>query len=120
MTLKEAWNGLLERIKNYAEIFEDKEEQKVILKQLDIIRTHLVPPTVDEVCKALSEHEKRNVVYNDKTHEFYYLEYEGKIGEYSQFITETYGDGLWSLGVYLPPHLITLIGRFYEGLEVKE
>lgn len=75
------------------------------------------PPTVDEMIKALSEHEKANVFYSDKTHEFYYFEYEGKKGEYKQFIVETYGNNLWSLGVYLPPHLITLIGRFYEGLE---
>lgn len=84
---------------------------------LSLIKKALTPPTADEVCKALSECEKRNVFYSEDTQEFYYLEYEGKNGEYSQFITETYGDGLWTLGVYLPPHLITLIGRFYEELE---
>ena len=73
------------------------------------------PPTVDEICKALSEQLKQKVSYGAK--QFYYtIENTNCV----MFVTETYGDGLWSINEYLPPHLITLIGRFYEGLEVKE
>lgn len=96
---------------------EDNKQFMIIQNALTELEELKRYPTAEEVCEALSEHEKRNVIYSDKTHEFYYLEYEGKVGEYKQFITETYGDGLWSLGVYIPPHIITLIGRFYEGVE---
>jgi len=113
MTSKEAWNGLLDRIKNYAEIFEDKEEQALILKQLDVIRPYLVSPTADEVCKALSEFVGREVSYTNK--QFHYIIKNTQVLIY---VTETYNNKTFSLGVYLPPHLITLIGRFYEG-EIK-
>lgn len=72
-------------------------------------------PTVDELCKALSEQLKQKVSYGAK--QFYY---KIENTECVMFVTETYGDGLWSINEYLPPHLITMIGRFYEGLEVKE
>ena len=111
MTSKEAWNGLLDRIKNYAEIFEDKEEQALILKQLDVIRPYLVSPTADEVCKALSEFVGREVSYTNK--QFHYIIKNTQVLIY---VTETYNNKTFSLGVYLPPHLITLIGRFYEGV----
>ena len=120
MTPKEA----IKRLRSIGEKGMRESDYREVSDSLALYRQDLElvlhTPTVDEVCKALSEHEKRNVRYSEKTHEFYYLEYEGKIGEYQQFITETYGDGLWSLGVYLPPHLITMIGRFYEKESERE
>ena len=86
-------------------------EMREVRKELEALKKS---PTVEEVIIALSEALEQDVVYSDKTHEFYYtLENT----ECIMFITETYGDGLWSLGVYLPPHLITMIGKFYESLE---
>lgn len=74
----------------------------------------LTPPTADEVCKALCDFTNWEVKYSTETKEFY-RKIENT--ECVLYITETYGDGNWTLGAYLPPHLITLIGRFYEVLE---
>lgn len=82
------------------------------INDMEVLEKTLTPPTVDEVCEALSEQLKQKVSYDAM--QFYY---KIKNTEHVMFVTETYGNGLWSLGVYLPPHLITLIGRFYEGLE---
>ena len=72
------------------------------------------PPTVEEVCKALCDFTNWEVKYSTETKQFYHrLENT----ECTMYITETYGDGLWTLGAYLPPRLITMIGRFYESLE---
>ena len=70
-------------------------------------------PTADEVCEALSEFIGREVSYTNK--QFHYIIKNTQVLIY---VTETYNNKTFSLGVYLPPHLITLIGRFYEG-EIK-
>ena len=61
----------------------------------------LTPPTADEVCKALSEYYYKEVKYSNRTF----------------FIVE---DGKWSMIVINrlmeSPHLIILLGRFYESL----
>ena len=83
-----------------------------------VVEQALTPPTADEVCKALSECLQREVkMYSDNT--FYYTE-QRQIGECDEIICG-YG---WenehhtiAFEFDLPPHLITLIGRFYEGLE---
>ena len=116
MTLKEAWNGLLERIKNYAEIFEDKEEQRVILKQLDIIRPHLVPPTADEVIKALRGELNWLIIYDEKKKSFCHID-TANLREIQAIYMR---DNKLYVSQPLSPSTITLIGRFYEGLEVKE
>lgn len=85
-------------------------------KILDVIKQNETPPpTVYEICKALSEQLKLKVSYGAK--QFYY---KIENTECIMFVTETYGDGLWSINDYLPPHLIMMIGRFYEGLENKK
>jgi hypothetical protein len=75
-------------------------------------------PTADEVCKALGEYLERTVKM-DIDNTFYYSD-KNKLGEYDEIICG-YG---WEhkhhtvgFDMDLPPHLITLIGRFYEGLE---
>ena len=78
-----------------------------------ILKQALTPPTSDEVCKALSEFVGREVSYTNK--QFHYII---KNTQVLMFVTETYNNKTVSLGVYLPPHFITLLGRVYEG-EIK-
>ena len=65
----------------------------------------LTPPTADEVCKALGEHYDRKVKYINKRFRRFYSNCDR-----NEIID------LQSLIRF--PHLITLIGRFYEG-EIK-
>ena len=80
-------------------------------------------PTSDEVCKALSEYWKEEVKYipnKVKRYGFYLVESGAYIIclSYDNEILLHHNDYI-KANKY-PPHLITLIGRFYEGLEVKE
>lgn len=81
-------------------------------------------PTVEQMIKAFSSYftkakvlynTQTQVLYNTQTQEFYYIVTGGSF-EHRQFITETYENDLWTLCMYLPPRLITMIGMFYEGL----
>ncbi len=83
--------------------------------EISIVEQALTPPTEDEVIKALSKYFAKDVRYYAK--QFYFIEYEGKAWERPRFITETLDDGSWSVNECLPPHLITMIGKFYESLE---
>lgn len=80
----------------------DREEALNMLKAL-------TPPTVDEVIKVLSEYYGKKVIFKENV--FWY-------------ITIMYGNEQWVREVSLKDlskdnrvDLITLIGRFYEGLE---
>jgi len=74
------------------------------------LKKALTPPTQEEVCKALSEHfHSDSVRYSNIT--LMFEMYDQIICKISQFGIVYFMDGL-------PPHLITLIGRFYEG-EIK-
>ena len=79
--------------------------------EISIVEKALTPPTAEKVCMALSEFVGREVSYTNK--QFHYII---KNTQVLMFVTETYNNKTFSLGVYLPPHLITLIGRFYEGV----
>ena len=90
----------------------------LLLSDCNDLKNYLTPPTADEVCEALSEYLERNVKM-DRDNTFYYTE-QRQIGECDEIICG-YG---WenehhtiAFEIDLPPHLITLIGRFYEGLE---
>ena len=72
------------------------------IKYFENIRQALTPPTSDEVCEALSKLTRMSVYYNNGKFRFH----GDKFGEIVDLND-------------LPPHLITLIGRFYEGLEEK-
>lgn len=109
----------LERLKKFKETFDNYE----LFKKQDFIafenwlecEAELNSfPTVDELCKALRDFTNWEVKYSTETKQFYH---RLESTECTMYITETYGDGNWTLGAYLPPHLITLIGRFYEGLK---
>jgi hypothetical protein len=80
------------------------------------------PPTEQEVCEALEKWVKENIpdiwnykVYHDNGGFHYYknCDFEEYLVEYERI------DKAISLSVFLPPHLITMIGKFYEG-KVKE
>ena len=114
----------LERLKKFKETFDNYE----LAKKQDFIsyenwlecekelETLKKSPTVEEVCKALSEYSNTNVYYS----------YGGFFYRKEQFynqpflIANKYKSGLIEMTKnVLPPHLITLIGRFYQSLEVK-
>lgn len=80
----------------------------------------LTPPTADEVCKALSKWVKGNIpdiwnykVYYDTGGFHYYnnCDFEEYLVEYERI------DKAITLSVFLPPHLVEMIGKFYESLE---
>ena len=98
-----------QRDKDVARLLKINRDLRPFIEELETLKK---PPTVEEVCKALSEHLAIDVSYGAK--QFYYTI---ENTECIMFVTETYGDGLWSINEYLPSHLITLIGRFYESLE---
>ena len=78
--------------------------------EISIIEQAITPPTADEVCKALSEYFGEEVIFlvNDK-------EFVIKCNIGYKYIVET-DDVLYYIKVGLPLYLITLIGRFYEGV----
>jgi len=105
----------LERLKKFKETFDNYE----LAKKQDFIAYEnwleceaelKKSPTADEVCKALSEYFGEEVIFlvNDK-------EFVIKCNIGYKYIVET-DDVLYYIKVGLPLYLITLIGRFYEGV----
>ena len=81
----------------------------LLLSDCDNLKKYLTPPTADEVCEALSEYFGFNYYYQDK---FFYKSNGIK------YIYPLKVSGFTEIQLYdghLPPHLITLIGRFYEA-----
>lgn len=76
---------------------------KVAPYQLDMIEQTLTPPTTEEVCEALSEYLGEEVYYKEDRF-------------FDDFRTIAIFVGCRALiHIPLPPRLITMIGRFYEG-----
>jgi benzoyl-CoA reductase/2-hydroxyglutaryl-CoA dehydratase subunit BcrC/BadD/HgdB len=83
----------------------------------------ITPPTVEEVCKALSEYTGCEVKYDVnetvKARAFFYgkVKYDLDGIKYTQkrTICVSYDDEVM-FNTALPTYLITLIGRFYEGV----
>jgi len=74
---------------------------------LDKIIKALTPPTEQEVCEALSEYSNKKVYYENGKFE---------VGKYEPSICYLQEDNIvWFNWFKLPPHIITMIGRFYEG-----
>jgi len=92
--------------------FADKNEWSLKLMS-DFIEKAITPPTSEEVCKALSEWFRKSVIYNSKLSEFSFD--EPKKRGYIYYIACKSGRNI-RFNYELPPHLITLIGRFYEGV----
>ena len=82
-----------------------------LMDDLREIKKALTPPTADEVCEALSEYLKEPIKYvrTSFVNERETAEVCGLFG------LDNYD--LVDFNTPLPPRLITLIGRFYEGLE---
>jgi hypothetical protein len=72
------------------------------------LKQALIPPTAEEVCKALSDWYGKGVDYRQFMKVFAFI---GSNMEIAKII-----DGKIRFNVDdLPPHLVTMIGRFYEG-----
>ena len=90
-----------------------------VSKYMDSLKSILTPPTADEVCEALSKYMKEEVKYIPhrlKKNGFYLVDsgiYLVSLG-YDNQVNFSCND--WIKFNTLPPSLITLIGRFYEGL----
>lgn len=105
----------LELILEYVNLDEYDYETKGIRNAETLLKKALTPPTRDEVCKALSEYYKFKVDYFDKAFfltsgftnvKFCIFQENGRV-----FVNESYA---------VPPHLITMIGKFYESLEEEK
>ena len=110
MTLKEDVKKALDGLAQFI-IMNDTgtDESASAIEWHGILKQALTPPTAEEVCEALREHYKHYVCYSEVSNEFMF--------EDSEKITR-HGIYGYQVVVYMPPHLITLIGRFYEG-EIK-
>lgn len=104
----EALNGLAQFI-----IMNDNgtDESASAIEWHGVLKQALTPPTADKVCEALLKHSNFNEAnYNASTRGFYSNDtticYLGIVDEETPIIIFEYD---------LPPHLVTLIGRFYEG-----
>jgi len=99
---------------NYKDAPMDDEQKETY----ELLRKALTPPTKEEVCKALSEYLDREVkINNDKS--FYYTEEKQYYGECDEIICGfSWNDDIRTISFEfdLPPNLITLTGKFYEGL----
>lgn len=73
------------------------------------LRQALTPPTADEVCEALSEYFiDKYICVDNKFYNYGGNEPKAVIYKINCSVVIRYD---------LPPRIITLIGRFYEGLE---
>lgn len=93
----------------------------------ELIKQALTPPTEKEVCEALGEYFHKEVKYIEKTIPtqyigdkcFYKLSRRKDTDHTTFFIKRgiSFIDGHEEMHIQyaLPPHLITMIGRFYEG-----
>ena len=76
------------------------------IRDVEKLVKSLTPPTADEVCKALSEYYKTKVIHERG------IFYKNAGGN-------TY-DIVILNELFNTPHLITMIGRFYEGVVDSE
>lgn len=76
-----------------------------------------LPPTEQEVCKALSEYFRKEIQYENG--DFYYQHMITKPKQYISIKRKlAFSEKIvYTIETQLPPHLITMLGRFYEGLE---
>ena len=92
-----------------------------VSKLFNEVSKTLTPPTSDEVCKALSEltPHGQNVLFDELEKSFYYESVHYNGFEDEKYITQLthYQNGELIIRHGYKPHLIILIGRFYEGLE---
>ena len=80
------------------------------LEDIEIINKALTTPTQEEVCRELSKYYKEEIVYNGHN-EFHFKNSYRRVNK----VINDKGSLIYKIVEYLPPHLITMIGRFYEG-----
>jgi hypothetical protein len=114
--------------------YKDLEYILNVLVEAEATEKALTPPTADEVCKALSEYYSKKelssvkVLYYtdfkdkmDSEHIFYYkrkyIDLNGREQEPKIYIGNILKGRMGFHSANLPIRLITLIGRFYEGLQ---
>lgn len=99
-----------------------------VIQDIDTLEKALTPPTEEEVCEALSEYYGVEVKHNNYEHDdinesfmrdaFYKVrikeDMDGTKYKVKHDIVAGGKDGL-SFNAWLPAHLITLIGKFYEN-----
>jgi len=91
-------------------------EEAIVRIRGDIksLRKALTPPTADEVCLAIMKHyESKIVFYNEMAKTFNEVHLTR-----NEEVVSNYANGEVGINYNaLPPHLITMIGKFYESLE---
>ena len=90
------------------------DELQPYIKNYKELEKALTPPTKEEICKALSDFLKIEVVFEDG-YLLYHWNFNGVAG-LACIVKYDYWLGFvifyeWNL----PPHIITMIGRFYES-----
>ena len=85
---------------------QDDDERYIIIKQA------LTPPTAEEVCKALSDYLRPHYIREVK------VTFEnGEFVFFDRILVQNIGGDIWlNFPIDFPPHLVTLICRFYEGV----
>jgi len=113
ITLESSIENILDIIK----VFGKQKDGRYIITEnaLNAIEQALTPPTVDEVCDALSEWFKekykhvKEVIYREN---HFVLSYDsGGFSSITDFTVMLLNEA---------PHLITMIGRFYESESERE
>ena len=103
----------LERILSYVKLDEYDYETRGVGDAERLIRKALTPPTADEVCMALSKEFGHTYYYDEELRDFWCEEFDSDDHMQTWYLSN---EPLNELVDY--PHLVTFIGRFYEG-EVK-
>ena len=121
MTPKEALEAIRKELQDRLEFpINLTPEYRLVSNALNELESLKKPPTVEEVCEALSQFYKEQVSYSNDRHNHHFYFEKHRLGivmlqhENIEFI-----QGGYHKTNNLPPHLITLIGRFYQSLEVK-
>ena len=82
-----------------------------------IVRKALTSPTSEEVCEALSESVKEKVIYNERDKMFGFINFDGEFYE----LVSLHLSGLDFDDIYnYKPHLLIMLGKFYEGVVENE
>jgi hypothetical protein len=83
------------------------------ISEIDLFEKLLTPPTAEEVCEALGEFLGYEVEYARTKYREQEFKYKNSIIP----IVIKGNNNTYKIRFGVPPHLITLIGRFYEGIE---
>ena len=97
----------------------DEEYHALILNSQEYLtlKDLLTPPTQEEVCKAIGGYYQKEVYYEADM--FVIQNYKIKRSNKDLMITQMFTSGL-KFYIELPPYLITMISRFYEGKDNDE